>query len=85
MQPLACSIALLCASFVLALRKHQQRSMDPGTARLYQLEILKLRMELNAIFHVERSYAANASRGQAEFRDDPAWASDTMPTKGLEG
>lgn len=69
----------------LAARKHQQRSMSPDTARLYQLEILKLRMELKNILNVERSYAAHAAGEGAQNRDDALTASDTMRSKGLEG
>lgn len=68
----------------LAVRKHQQRSMPPDAARLYQLEILKLRMELKNILNVEQSFATHAARREGSLEDGPA-ASDTMPSKGLKG
>ncbi|MHB9000795.1 MAG: hypothetical protein ACYC9N_14925, partial [Thermoanaerobaculia bacterium] len=42
----------------LAIRKRQQRRMSPEAARLYQLEILKLRMELQHVVGVHHSVQA---------------------------
>ncbi|HVT03552.1 MAG TPA: hypothetical protein VHL58_09295 [Thermoanaerobaculia bacterium] len=46
----------------LAMRKHQQRTMGSGVARLYQLEIMKLRSDLREIEGVERSLRAEANQ-----------------------
>jgi len=46
----------------LAVRKHRQRRMGSGVARLYQLEIMKLRSDLREIEGVERSLRAEAQQ-----------------------
>jgi len=38
----------------IALRKRQQRNRPDDTARLYQLEIIKLRMQLKEMANIER-------------------------------
>ena len=38
----------------IALRKRQQRNRPDDTARLYQLEIIKLRMQLREMANIER-------------------------------
>jgi hypothetical protein len=50
----------------LALRKRQQRFRPDETARLYQLEIIKLRMTLQELARVEHDVRHSAKR------DDPA-------------
>jgi hypothetical protein len=60
---------------LLALRKRQQRSRPDAVARLYQLEIIKLRMQIQEMARIDRA-VANASAGDAG-------ASDTMPEKGV--
>jgi hypothetical protein len=45
----------------LAMRKHRQRAMGSGVARLYQLEIMKLRSDLREIESLEHSLRAAAS------------------------
>lgn len=47
----------------LALRKRQQRSRPDDTARLYQLEIIKLRMQLQQMTSIDRDARAHAADG----------------------
>ena len=55
----------------IALRKRQQRYRTEGMARLYQLEVMKLRMQLQDMSRIERTSAAR--RGH-----DDELSSDTM-------
>ncbi len=48
----------------IALRKRQQRGRAEGPARLYQLEVIKLRMELQGTMSVDRAMRAAASQKQ---------------------
>jgi hypothetical protein len=57
----------------LAVRKLRQRRMPPSTARLYQLEVLKLRQIVQEIFSVELS-VRQRNRSDQESDD----ASDRM-------
>lgn len=57
----------------IAVRKRRQRRMDSATARLYQLEVLKLRMELQEIQQVEA--AVRSAFAGSELNP----SSDTMP------
>jgi hypothetical protein len=50
----------------IALRKRQQRGRPEEVARLYQLEVIKLRMELQEMTRIDR-----AMRAQAESVTDP--------------
>ena len=43
---------------LLALRKRQQRNRPEEVARLYQLEIIKLRMQIQEMSHIDRAVAA---------------------------
>ncbi|MFZ2489999.1 MAG: hypothetical protein WA208_00805, partial [Thermoanaerobaculia bacterium] len=45
----------------LAMRKRQQRSRPEEIARIYQLEVLKLRMNLNDAERVEMAMRAQAA------------------------
>jgi hypothetical protein len=56
----------------VALRKRQQRNRPEEVARLYQLEIIKLRMQMQQMSDIDR--AARAHR-------KPEVRSDTMPRK----
>lgn len=56
----------------IALRKRQQRGRSDDTARLHQLEIMKLRMQLQEMSRIDR-----AMRARAAGEEVP---SDTMPT-----
>jgi hypothetical protein len=51
----------------IALRKRQQRGRPDEVARLYQLEVIKLRMELQNMTRIDR-----AMRMQAESEQQPA-------------
>jgi hypothetical protein len=55
----------------IALRKRQQRSRSDGMARLYQLEIIKLRMQMSEMSRIDHA----AARHQAH---DDELHSDTM-------
>lgn len=52
----------------IALRKRQQRGRAEGPARLYQLEVIKLRMELQETMSVDRAMRAAASQKQEQQR-----------------
>ena len=62
---------------LLALRKRQQRNRTDDVARLYQLEIIKLRMQIQEMSHIDRAVAA------APHSDEEEGASDTMAAKGV--
>lgn len=67
----------------LARRKHQQRGRPGEVARLHQLEIIQIRMQLQEIAQVERDQKRIASgRGNdgSNTHDDEI-ASDTMATR----
>lgn len=57
----------------IAVRKRRQRRMDSATARLYQLEVLKLRMELQEIQQVEAAVRSASAGSELNA------SSDTMP------
>jgi hypothetical protein len=61
----------------LALRKRQQRNRTEDVARLYQLEIIKLRMQIQEMSHIDRAVAAAPHSAGEEG------ASDTMAAKGV--
>lgn len=69
----------------LAIRKRQQRRMSAKAARLYQLEILKLRMELQNVVGVHHSVqarlAADATTAASDIDSDADITSDTMATQ----
>ena len=46
----------------IALRKRQQRSRTEEVARLYQLEVIKLRMELQEMARIDRAMRVHAER-----------------------
>lgn len=46
----------------IALRKRQQRRRSEEMARLYQLEVIKLRMELQEMSRIDRAMRAHAER-----------------------
>jgi len=48
----------------IALRKRQQRRRSEEVARLYQLEVIKLRMELQEMTRIDRAMRAAAAREQ---------------------
>lgn len=48
----------------IALRKRQQRGRSEEVARLYQLEVIKLRMELQEMTRIDRAMRAAARREQ---------------------
>jgi hypothetical protein len=48
----------------IALRKRQQRGRPEEVARLYQLEVIKLRMELQEMTRIDRAMRAQAEREQ---------------------
>lgn len=48
----------------IALRKRQQRGRSEEVARLYQLEVIKLRMELQEMTRIDRAMRAAAAREQ---------------------
>ena len=48
----------------LALRKRQQRSRPEAVARLYQLEIIKLRMQIQEMSRINRAVANAAPRAE---------------------
>ncbi len=56
----------------IALRKRQQRSRTDDQARIYQLEIIKLRMQIQQMSHIDRAVFSASARDQV--------ASDTMTT-----
>jgi hypothetical protein len=58
----------------IALRKRQQRNRADEMARLYQIEIIKLRMQLQEMTGIDRE--ARAHRDETEDGDSP---SDKMP------
>lgn len=47
----------------IALRKRQQRGRSAEVARLYQLEVIKLRMELQAMTRIDRAMRAGMGLG----------------------
>lgn len=49
----------------IALRKRQQRGRTEEVARLYQLEVIKLRMELQSMTRIDRAMRAQAEAPQA--------------------
>lgn len=49
----------------IALRKRQQRGRSEEVARLYQLEVIKLRMELQEMTRIDRAMRAHATAGEA--------------------
>lgn len=49
----------------IALRKRQQRGRSEEVARLYQLEVIKLRMELQEMTRIDRAMRAAATRQRA--------------------
>jgi hypothetical protein len=57
----------------IALRKRQQRGRSEEVARLYQLEIIKLRMHIQEMSRID-----HATRARAAEPDDDAPASDTI-------
>ena len=59
----------------IALRKRQQRHRPDETARLYQLEIIKLRMQLQEMTRIDRLAAARRSNASRHSDDVP---SDTI-------
>jgi hypothetical protein len=69
----------------LAIRKRQQRRMSAKAARLYQLEILKLRMELQSVVRVHHSVqarlAVDATAAASDIDADADMTSDTMATR----
>jgi hypothetical protein len=62
----------------IAVRKRRQRHMSQATARLYQLEILKLRMQLQEMQQVDAAVGADAFQASRE-RQEASDPSDTMP------
>jgi hypothetical protein len=60
----------------IALRKRQQRNRTDDLARIYQLEIIKLRMQIQQMSHIDHAVFSAGARDQV--------ASDTM-TKTHEG
>ncbi|HVG24619.1 MAG TPA: hypothetical protein VND45_10720 [Thermoanaerobaculia bacterium] len=48
----------------IALRKRQQRGRPDEVARLYQLEVIKLRMELQEMTRIDRAMRAQAERSR---------------------
>lgn len=62
----------------IAVRKRRQRHMSQSTARLYQLEILKLRMQLQEMQQVDAAVRADAFQASRE-RQEASDPSDTMP------
>lgn len=48
----------------IALRKRQQRGRSEDVARLYQLEVIKLRMELQEMTRIDRAMRAHSVRGE---------------------
>lgn len=63
---------------LLARRKRQQRDRREEVARLYQLEIIKLRMQIQEMSHIDRAVAAAPHNTAGE--EVP---SDTMTAKGV--
>lgn len=61
----------------IALRKRQQRHRPDDTARLYQLEIIKLRMQIQEMSRIDHALRARAQRASED--EVP---SDTMPHRG---
>lgn len=67
----------------LSVRKNRQRSMSSQRARLHQLEIMKLRMQLKEIESIELSLAAAANPTYPSGEHaDPNLESDDVQTKG---
>ncbi|MDQ3282563.1 MAG: hypothetical protein M3Q69_14275 [Acidobacteriota bacterium] len=52
----------------IALRKRQQRSRPEELARLYQLEVIKLRMELQEMTRIDRAMRVHAEQEQQVAR-----------------
>jgi hypothetical protein len=52
----------------IALRKRQQRSRPEEIARLYQLEVIKLRMELQEMTRIDRAMRVHAEQEQQVAR-----------------
>lgn len=52
----------------IALRKHQQRGRSGEVARLYQLEVIKLRMELQEMTRIDRAMRLRADQEQQVAR-----------------
>jgi|GEM_PF-1193931 len=67
----------------LAIRKRQQRVAAPALQRLYQLEILKLRMELQQAFEIHLA-VRRSNRDRITPNEDVS-RSDTIPAKGRPG
>lgn len=57
----------------IALRKRQQRGRSEEVARLYQLEIIKLRMQIQQMSRID-----HATRARAAEEDDEATSSGTI-------
>jgi hypothetical protein len=51
----------------IALRKRQQRNRPDDTARLYQLEIIKLRMQLKEMASIERNTSQESGSASSDF------------------
>jgi hypothetical protein len=51
---------LISRSTELAMAKHRQRQMSDEAARLYQLEIMKLRMEIREILAIHQALVLDA-------------------------
>jgi hypothetical protein len=70
----------------IALRKRQQRSRPDSIARLYQLEIIKLRMQLQEMHAIDRATRMQAQRmadgHPPHSHDDGELPSDTMARRG---
>ena len=60
----------------VALRKRQQRGRSEEAARLYQLEIIKLRMQMQEMSNINR-----AARKHGQSARGPGVRSDTMPER----
>jgi hypothetical protein len=61
----------------LALRKRQQRGRPDEVARLYQLEIIKLRMHMQEMSSIDR-HARRSARARAESSHGDQTSSDTI-------
>lgn len=61
----------------LALRKRQQRHRPDEIARLYQLEIIKLRMQMQDMSNIDR-HARSADRAGADSSHGEQTSSDTI-------
>jgi hypothetical protein len=54
----------------IALRKRQQRSRTDGMARLYQLEIIKLRMQMGEMSRIDHAAARHQAAADEELHSD---------------